>query len=136
MKRISALLAIFGATATAFAGTPSIVKVDMGVGLSDKFEIVKPGQVFPNDTPQLFCVWTADAGQGTEIRGVWIAEDVGKIAEPNHRITEVAEKMPFSRVGNFSLTKPNNGWPVGKYRVDIYIGGKLVKAVPFAIKAK
>jgi len=136
MKRISALLTIFGGALLAVAGTPSIVKVDIGVGLSDKYEAVKPGQVFPNDTPQLFCVWTADAGQGTEIRGVWIAEDVGKIAGPNHKIMEVSEKMPFSKVGNFSLTKPNNGWPVGKYRVDIYIGGKLVKAVPFAIKAK
>ena len=135
MIRKSTVLMAFLAMLAA-AGSPGIVKADMGLGISDKYEIVKPANVFTNDTPEIFCVWKADAPQGIETRGVWIAEDVGKIAEPNHKITEATEKMPFSRAGNFSLTKPNNGWPVGKYRLEIYLGNKLVKSLPFTIRPK
>ncbi len=135
MIRNSAALMIFGAMVAA-ASSPAITRADMGLGISPQYEIVKPTNVFVNDTPEIFCVWTADAPQGAEIRGVWMAEDVGKVAPPNTKITEAAEKVPFSREGNFSLSKPNNGWPVGKYRLEIYISGKLVKAMPFSIKAK
>ena len=76
-------------------------------------EIVKLGTVFTNDTPEIFCVWTADAPQGIEARAAWIAEDVGKVAEPNHRITEASEAVGavFKGGVHFSLTKlrPTDG---------------------------
>jgi hypothetical protein len=108
----------------------------MGAALRAKYEIVNPANVFANDTPEIFCVWTADAPQGIDIRGEWIAEDVGRIAAPNFKIAESAEKLAPSKVGRFSLTKPNNGWPVGKYSLDIYLGGKLVKPVAFTVQSK
>ena len=135
MIRNTLTFLVLGA-ALAVASSPAVVKADMGLGISDKYEVVKPAQVFAPDTPEIFCVWTVDANQGAEARGVWIAEDVGKVAEPNHKIIEASVKVPFSRQGNFSLSKPTNGWPVGKYRLEIYISSKLVKSVPFSVKAK
>jgi hypothetical protein len=35
---------------------------------------------------------------------------------------------------NGNLTKPTNGWPVGKYRVEIKYGDKLVTTAQFAIQ--
>src|SRR5262249_33454309 len=113
-----------------------IVKAEMGTGKNDNYEVVNPGTTFPNDTPEFMCVWTAEAPTDTDVRGVWIAEDVGKVAEPNHKIADATVKLLPSRVGEFSLSKPNNGWPVGKYRLEIYLAGTLAKSVPFTVQAK
>jgi hypothetical protein len=33
--------------------------------------------------------------------------------------------MAGADTGDFSITGPSSDWPVGKYRLDIYIGDKL-----------
>ena len=38
--------------------------------------------------------------------------------------------------GYFSLSKPNNGFPVGKYRLEIYMGNDLLKTIIFTVKPK
>ena len=37
--------------------------------------------------------------------------------------------------GAFSLSKPDKGWPVGKYKVEIYDEDELVTTVKFTITA-
>ena len=37
--------------------------------------------------------------------------------------------------GDFSFSKPTNGWPVGKYRVEIYVNDQLATAAKLTIKA-
>jgi outer membrane usher protein FimD/PapC len=37
--------------------------------------------------------------------------------------------------GDFNFSKPTNGWPVGKYRVEIYVNDELATKVNFTIKA-
>lgn len=62
--------------------------------------------------------------------------DVGDAAPANTKIDEAtltADQDDF--YGAFSLTKPTKGWPVGKYRVDIYNGDELATSVTFTIKA-
>ena len=36
--------------------------------------------------------------------------------------------------GTMSLSKPDAGWPVGKYRVELYVGDELKLKVPFTIQ--
>ena len=36
--------------------------------------------------------------------------------------------------GVFSLSKPNDGWPIGKYRFEIYVGDKLATTVKFTVE--
>ncbi len=70
----------------------------------------------------------------------WIATDVGQAAPANTVIATrnepvgdvVAAATSYSVSG--SLTKPTNGWPVGKYRVEIKLGDKLVTTAKFAIQ--
>jgi hypothetical protein len=33
------------------------------------------------------------------------------------------------------LAKPTKGWPVGKYKVEIYVGDELATTTTFTIKA-
>jgi hypothetical protein len=70
----------------------------------------------------------------------WIAVDVGQAAPPNTTIVtanEAVKDVPAatrSYTYNGNLTKPTNGWPVGKYRVEIKSGDKVLTAAKFTIQ--
>jgi hypothetical protein len=78
---------------------------------------------------------TKGVQDGDKLRGVWIAEDVGDVAPKETKIDEKSIKAEGDTDdGVFSLSKPTNGWPVGKYRLEIYVGDELAKTVKFTIK--
>jgi hypothetical protein len=119
------------------ADNPRIAQAVLGTGATDNYEIVNPTTVFMQDTPKIFCAWKADGLKtGTPIRGVFIAEDVGKAAPPNYKIDEATINLPSSGKGRFSLSKPNNGFPPGKYRLEIYLGKEIARTLQFTVKAK
>jgi hypothetical protein len=71
----------------------------------------------------------------------WIATDVGQAAPANTVIgtanNTVEGDVPATAKNytvNSYVTKPTNGWPVGKYRVEIKLGDKLVTTAQFAIQ--
>jgi len=39
-------------------------------------------------------------------------------------------------VGVVSISKPNNGWPVGNYKVVFEMGGKIIQSIPFTVQAQ
>lgn len=128
------------AVVTAAAGQPRITSAVLGadrIRHPDRDEIVDPTNEFRPDSPKVTCVFTLDGARiGTSVTGVWIAEDVGGAAPPNYRIAEKTLTLPFMNNGSMWLTKPsNNGWPVGTYRLEIYIGSTLAKTVKFSVKA-
>ncbi len=67
-------------------------------------------------------------------KSVWIAEDVGDAAPPNYQLA--AKSTSGVNEGKFYITSPSNGWPIGKYRLEIYIGDTLAKQIPFSIKQR
>ncbi len=104
---------------------------------------VGPTTQFSKESPEVYAAWkSSDVKQGQAIKAVWIAEDVGKVAPPNYHIAEkemqikdpVLGKVATWWSGNFSLSKPTNGWPLGKYRLEIYLNGSLNKTLKFSIK--
>ena len=94
--------------------------------------------MFPEDVPAVHAFFkTNGTKNGDVLRAVWIAEDVGQAAAQETKIDEASvtgDKDNFA--GSFSLSKPNKGWPVGEYRVEIYFGKELVKTANFEITAK
>jgi len=71
---------------------------------------------------------------GDKLRGVWIVEDVGEAAPAGSKIDEKTVDAPGeSATGNFTLSKPDKGWPVGKYKLDVYVNDKLVTTEKFSI---
>ncbi|HEY6249261.1 MAG TPA: hypothetical protein VI685_04835 [Candidatus Angelobacter sp.] len=120
-------------------GQGRITKAELGTGITDKYEIVNPTSQFTLETAKIYCAWKAEGlKSGTSVRGVWIAEDVGKVAPANYKIDEATfnPSIGSPNEGSFTLSKPNNGFPVGKYRLEIYLGKDLAKTVPFTVKAK
>ena len=91
---------------------------------------------FAPDVPELFAMFkTKGAQSGDKLRGVWIAEDVGSAAPADSKIDEKTVTMDGDTDdGDLSLSKPTTGWPVGKYRLEIYVNDKLVTTTRFTIE--
>jgi hypothetical protein len=97
----------------------------------------KETTTFTPDTPKLFALFkTKGASDGDKIRAVWIADDVGDEAPKGTKIDETTLKAEGdTEDGVFSLPKPINGWPVGKYHLEIYVNDELATKVKFTITA-
>lgn len=95
-----------------------------------------PATTFASDVPKLYAFFKSTGTQkGDTFRAVWIAEDVGAAAPKETKIDEgtlAADKDNFAAA--FSLSKPTNGWPVGKYRTEIHVGDKLASTSKFSIE--
>jgi hypothetical protein len=114
-----------------------LTEATLGTGATDKHVIIHPTTVFAPGTPMIYCAWKLRGVTSTTAVGaVWIAEDVGKAAPPNYRIGTTSKDMPADGTGIFTLSKPNNGFPVGKYRLDIFLNRSLVKTIRFTVQAK
>jgi hypothetical protein len=72
---------------------------------------------------------------------LWIAEDVGEAAPKDYKIAAADAKLKGLEQKNAThitvkgkLTRPNKGWPVGRYRVEVRIEGQLVYTKQFEIE--
>ena len=95
----------------------------------------KPKQVFAPTTAKIYLSGKLiDAPSGAKIKTAWIAEKA-KGAPPNYTIdtSETTAGLLRNRA-DFSLSKPNAGFPVGDYRVDLSINDKVVQSVKFKVQ--
>lgn len=92
---------------------------------------------FTADASKIYTIFkTKGAKDGDKVRGVLIAEDVGDVAPPNTKVLETTINMEGDTDdGDFNFSKPTNGWPTGKYWVEIYVNDELATKVKFTIKA-
>lgn len=90
---------------------------------------------FSADVPKIYALWKGDAvKEGDKVRGVWIADDVGTAAPKNSKIDEATVTATGETQGTFSISKPDKGWPVGSYRLELYVGDKLAETLKFTIE--
>jgi len=132
MKRIFPLLiGVLSCAAFAHAGEVT-VEATMTTGPNGQ-----ETTTFAADAPTVFATFKTKGGSDRDkIRAVWIADDVGDAAPKGTKIDEKTLKMEGdTEDGVFSLSKPTNGWPVGKYHVEIYVNDELVTKLKFTIKA-
>jgi len=136
-KRIALLMtmALVAIPIAAVAGDGRVIRAELGTDRTTDYEIVNPSSEFYTDTPKIMCVWKVEGvNPSVPINMVWIVDDSGGAAPPNYKITEKSISG-FSEGSGF-LTSPSNGWPAGQYHLEIYIGDKLAKQVPFSIKQR
>ena len=93
-------------------------------------EAVGVTRTFKTTNLKVHCVVKLDRVETLTARGVWFAVDAGGM----HNFKIVAAQLPRQRVDTLhffsSLPRP---WPVGKYRVDIYLNGKFTRSVPYTM---
>jgi len=83
---------------------------------------------FSKDVPKIYAMWKGGAlEEGEKVRGVWIAED---------KSTKLQEGTVTATAGTISMEKPDKGWPVGKYRLELYVGDTLAETLKFTITEK
>lgn len=131
---ISVLFFVF--TAATGADATRLVAASMAEMVSD--DMVAQGVIdtFAPDAPTIHLVAVfADAAAGTKIKAVWVAVDA--IATPNYEIdsSSVTLKKGEARV-HFQISRPDNGWPEGSYKVNLYVDGVLISSVPFKVGLK
>jgi hypothetical protein len=130
MKHLLALLITsLISTAIVYAGDVKIEAI-MTTGPDGE-----PTTSFTPDTPKIFALFkTKGVQDGDKIRSVWMADNVGNAAPPNTKIDEKTLTLKGdTQDGDFSLSKPTNGWPRGQYHLDIYVNGELATTVKFTI---
>ena len=82
---------------------------------------------FGVDTPKIYARWQGhDLRSEAKIRVVWIAENIGDVAPPDYTIDEATAtaSAPNSH-GVFTLSRPDEGWAPGDYRVE-FLSMKLL----------
>ena len=74
--------------------------------------------------------------KGDKVKFVWILEDGGKTVNPNSKVSEyTAIANGYANGKEYShLDKPAAGWPLGKWRVDVYVNEVKTASVKFTIK--
>jgi uncharacterized RDD family membrane protein YckC len=117
------------------AGEGRLIRAELGTDRTPDFAIVNPSNEFYTDTPKIMCVWTVQGvDPSAPISLAWVVDDSGGAAPPNYLIAK--KSITGSSEGSFFMNSPNTGWPVGIYHVEIYIGDKLVKVVPFTVRRR
>ena len=97
----------------------------------------EPTTKFSTDAMKIVAFWKGNTlTAGDKIRAVWMAEDVGSGTLTESKIMEgsVTAYKPDDD-GAFALARPKEGWPAGKYRVDIYVGRKIDQSLKFTIES-
>lgn len=92
---------------------------------------------FRADSLKIYAFWKGDALKaGDTVRGVRIAEGIGRTALKDSKITE-ASTMAYKPDddGIFSILRPKGGWPIGNYRCELYVGSKLAETLKFTIES-
>ena len=91
---------------------------------------------FTTNTPVIYLsADLADVATPSKVTVAWVSVDSHGAAPPNFLIANVVIAIDDGQDHiNSEMTKPNNGWPVGTYRVDIDINGTVTKAADFEVK--
>lgn len=94
---------------------------------------VDPTSVFgPTDTIHAI-VAVEDAPQGTLFKSAWRAVDIGDPAACDTLITEYELSTDGTRNIDFTLSS-ESAWPVGAYKVEIYVNGTLDQVLFFTVQ--
>lgn len=102
--------------------------------VSDEATGKATAQFGPN-TEKIYARWQGhDLQPEAKIRVVWIAENIGDIAPPDYTIDEANAVASAAQAhGIFTLSRPDEGWVPGDYRVEFYLDEVLVQAVKLKI---
>ncbi|MGZ8939589.1 MAG: hypothetical protein ACXW32_10305 [Limisphaerales bacterium] len=94
----------------------------------------KAATPFPASATKLVSEWKLSPGaSGEPIEIRWIAADTGGVA-PNNHVISSSKSEPGKTEGKFTLSKPTNGFPPGKYRVELRQAEKIIYQEDFIIQ--
>jgi hypothetical protein len=106
----------------------SVATVDLGRSVGGDKRITDQIEVFrPNDTIYA-SVLTTGAAPSASLKARWTFEDGQVVEETEQMIAPAGDEAT-----EFHISKPD-GWPVGKYKVEILLNGATVQTKEFEVK--
>jgi len=111
------------------------VGVTMAEDTSAQRQPINPGRIFRPDSVFHAVVTTENAPANTRVAARWFVTDVGDVEPCNTEIAKRFEKVTAGS-GNLDFTSKLPAgvkWPVGLYRVEIYVNGNLVLDTDFGV---
>jgi len=113
----------------ASASTANISNAHMAVDEADSAETA----VYAPDAPSFFCYFDLNnAPDDTVVKGVWTLISAEGY-DPNQEI-DSAEMTGGDNTYYFSLDGAAEPWPVGQYKIDLYLNDELVQTVNFEVQ--
>lgn len=114
--------------------TASLSEATMCLGVDANSKPLNPTDEFGVNTPEIFCsVKLSNAPDDTEVMAEWVYVK----GEAEGVKDYVIDSVPVTAEGTvymwFSLPRPDTGWPVGEYTLNLYVDGKKKATVPFAV---
>jgi tetratricopeptide (TPR) repeat protein len=104
----------------------AIVQDDVQAGFHEYIPL-DPGDTFAPDQSEIYLVFalTTPPADAKQISTQWVAEQV-EHKSPNTVIGTDAVVMDLNdSSGYFFLDRPKGGWPVGTYRIDLFVGEEV-----------
>ncbi|MCA9469797.1 MAG: tetratricopeptide repeat protein, partial [Nitrospira sp.] len=83
-----------------------------------------PGDTFPPNQPRIYLIFalTTPPADAKQITTQWVAEQVEKRFPNTVMGTDAVLVGLNDSTGYFFLDRPEEGWPVGTYRIDLFVG--------------
>ena len=117
------------------SGKASLSNATMCKSVDSDREPVEPTNVFTPDTPEIFCsVNLSNAPSDTEVSSEWIYIQKDTEGEEGLLIDTWSTIAEGTRYVSFSVTRPDNGWPTGDYKVVLYLDGNEKTSVTFKVQ--
>jgi hypothetical protein len=96
---------------------------------------------FAPNTPTIYILCDSDqVKKGDNVKTVLTAIDTHKAAPDNYIVGEKVNSIANDIKDNeyytvdFYFSKPDNGWPVGTYKIDLFLNEKLTDTYNFSVK--
>lgn len=117
------------------AKTKAAAPVALTVTLSTKEKGPAMTEFGPSEAVVVASFTGDKLAKGDKVRVDWIVESSKGMATPNKVVYQnTQEAKGPNTYGSSSLNKPANGWPLGKYRADVFVNNAKVTSVKFTIK--
>jgi hypothetical protein len=131
------LVGVICASCDFSTSTANIKSAQLARGYQDGKAVGTTNTFAPTDNPLHCVVEVANAPGGTRVKSVWTAVDATGLDGVAHKDQRIDEKE-FSTTDTGSVidfTLSNDAqWPVGRYKVDIYLNDKLDRTLEFEVR--
>jgi hypothetical protein len=116
------------------AKTAGPISATLALGVSANHEPINPTTTFSPDVAVIHVAFRASQVQpGSRLKAVWNVVNVGAVAPPNTQLAESTVVLPGAAPGSFRFSRGAQLWPVGDYKVDLYLNDQVVLTLPYKI---
>jgi uncharacterized RDD family membrane protein YckC len=119
------------------AQTAGPISATLALGASPTHEPINPTTIFSPDAPVIYVAFRASqVPAGSRLKAVWTVVNVGAVAPPNSKLAESTLVLPGAAPGSFRFTRGSQPWPVGDYKVELYLNDQGVLTMPYKVVSR